>query len=130
VTADHPPVTDEIAILGLRAFGHHGVFDDEKRDGQEFVIDVRLIVDLAEAASTDDVTTTVHYGLVAEDVVAAVERDPVDLIETVAQRIAEVVLAYERVLCVTVVIHKPSAPITVPFSDVTVTITRSRGGSR
>ncbi len=121
------PVTDEIAILGLRAFGHHGVFEEEREHGQEFVVDVRMTADLSEAARTDDVATTVHYGLVSEDVVAAVERDPVDLIETVAQRIADVVLGYERVLAVTVTVHKPSAPIAVAFSDVAVTITRHRG---
>ena len=105
---------------------HHGVFDFEREQGQEFVIDVSVAVDLAAAASGDDLGRTVHYGELAEAVVAAVERDPVDLIETVAERVAAVALAYPAVEEVEVTVHKPEAPITVPFADVAVTIVRGR----
>ncbi len=117
---------DEIALIGLRAFAHHGVFADERENGQEFVVDVRVATDLGGAADSDDLGRTIHYGILAEEVVAAVESSPVDLIETVAQRIVDVVLAHELAQSVTVTVHKPSAPITVPFADVTVTLTRGR----
>ncbi|WP_100365500.1 dihydroneopterin aldolase [Diaminobutyricimonas aerilata] len=117
---------DRITLTGLRATAHHGVFEHERRDGQEFVIDVVAELDLRAAALTDALHDTVHYGELAEEVVAAVERDPVDLIETVAERIAEVVLAHPVVEQTIVTVHKPHAPITVPFVDVSVTIVRSR----
>jgi dihydroneopterin aldolase len=117
---------DSITLTGLRATGFHGVFEDERRDGQEFVIDVTVWLDAAAAAFGDDLKATIHYGVLAEEVVAAVERDPVDLIETVAERIAATVLAHSVAQRVRVTLHKPSAPITVPFDDVSITITRGR----
>ena len=117
---------DQIVLTGLRATAHHGVFEHEKRDGQVFVIDVTVHIPLKDAAASDDVAFTIHYGELAEEVVAAVERDPVDLIETVAERVAETVLLHELATFVTVTVHKPDAPITVPFDDVAVTITRGR----
>jgi dihydroneopterin aldolase len=117
---------DEITLTGLRATAFHGVLDHEKRDGQVFVIDVSVFLDLAAAAASDDLDKTIHYGILAEQVVAAVESDPVDLIETVAERIAAVVLAWPAASVAKVTVHKPSAPITVPFDDVSVTITRAR----
>jgi 7,8-dihydroneopterin aldolase/epimerase/oxygenase len=117
---------DRITITGLRAFGHHGVFESERTDGQEFVLDVTIWVDFAAASAGDDLEATVHYGVVSEEIVAAVERDPVDLIETLAERVASVVLGHAAASAVQVTVHKPHAPITVPFSDVAVTITRSR----
>ena len=117
---------DRITLTGVRVRAHHGVFEFERVEGQEFVIDVSVAVDLAAAASADDLDGTVHYGELAEAVVAAVERDPVDLIETVAERIAAVALGFAAVEEVEVTVHKPEAPITVPFTDVSVTIVRGR----
>jgi len=117
---------DQITLTGLRASAFHGVLAQERLAGQEFIIDVTLHLDLAQAAAGDDLELTVHYGELAEQVVAAVERDPVDLIETVAERVAQVVLAHRPVRIVQVTVHKPSAPISVPFADVSVTIIRSR----
>jgi dihydroneopterin aldolase len=117
---------DRITLTGVRVRAHHGVFDFERAEGQEFVIDVAVAVDLAAAASVDDLERTVHYGELAEAVVAAVERDPVDLIETVAERVAVVALGFPAVEEVEVTVHKPQAPITVPFTDVSVTIVRGR----
>lgn len=117
---------DLLTLSGLRARAHHGVFEHERQDGQEFVIDVQVWLDSSPAAASDDLAQTVHYGILAEEVVAAVERDPVDLIETVAERIATVVLAHPPVLRTRVTLHKPFAPITVPFDDVSITIERSR----
>jgi len=119
-------VADRICLTGLRVFAHHGVFATEREAGQEFVIDVVVSVDLRAAASRDDLTQTVHYGELAEAVVAAVERDPVELIETVAERVAAVALSFPPVINTTVTVHKPHAPITVPFADVAVTIVRAR----
>ncbi len=117
---------DRITLTGVRAFGFHGVYPDEKREGQEFVIDAVLALSLRRAAETDDVVDTVHYGELAERLVAVVEGEPVDLLETLAQRLADDVLSDARVDAVTLTVHKPQAPITVPFGDVSVTITRGR----
>ena len=125
MTDQQSPV-DRIRLTGLRIFAHHGVLDFERENGQEFIVDLDIAVDLAPAAASDDVTKTIHYGELAEAVYAAVQADTVDLIETVAERVAAIALGYERALQVTVTIHKPAAPITVPFGDVSVTITRSR----
>jgi len=117
---------DEIRLTGLRATAHHGVFEHERRDGQDFFIDLIVRLPLGPAAAGDDLAATVHYGELAEQVVAAVEGDPVDLIETVAERVAAVALSFPAAHEVVVTVHKPSAPITVPFDDVSVTIHRSR----
>ncbi|MGP4001827.1 dihydroneopterin aldolase [Streptomyces sp. 8N706] len=117
---------DRVALRGLKARGHHGVFQQEREEGQTFVVDLVLGLDTRSAAATDDLARTVHYGVVAEEVVGVVEGEPVDLIETLAERIAQQCLEHEAVREVEVVVHKPEAPITVPFDDVTITITRSR----
>ncbi|KAF2778510.1 dihydroneopterin aldolase [Streptomyces coelicoflavus] len=117
---------DRVALRGLKARGHHGVFPKEREDGQTFLVDIVLGLDTRPAAADDDLAKTVHYGIVAEEVVAVVEGDPVDLVETLAERIAQVCLKHAGVEEVEVCVHKPDAPITVPFDDVTVTIIRSR----
>jgi dihydroneopterin aldolase len=119
-------VTDRITLTGLKVRGNHGVFDFERSDGQDFVIDVVLELDLAPAAASDDVTDTVHYGELAEALGAVVGGEPVNLIETLAQRLADVCLKDLRVRTVTVTVHKPQAPIQLEFADVAVTLTRSR----
>ena len=119
-------MTDRIELRGLRVRGHHGVFDHERRDGQEFVVDVTVWMDLAPAAGSDDLADTLHYGELAERTAAIVAGEPGNLIETVAARVAEMVLADERVLAVEVTLHKPQAPIPLAFSDVAVTIRRKR----
>jgi 7,8-dihydroneopterin aldolase/epimerase/oxygenase len=121
-----PGPLDEIRLTGLRARGHHGVFDHERRDGQDFVVDLVVRLPLGPAAEGDDLERTVHYGELADAVVAAIERDPVDLIETLAERIAEVALSFPAAREVVVTVHKPQAPIVVPFDDVSVTIHRGR----
>ena len=118
---------DLLTLTGLEVFAHHGVFDFERENGQRFVIDVELALNTAGAASGDDLAQTVHYGELAVEIAEAVAADPVDLIETLAERVAGVVLAHPPVERVKVVVHKPDAPITVPFSDVSITITRPRG---
>jgi dihydroneopterin aldolase len=117
---------DRVSLRGLRVRGHHGVYEREREEGQIFVVDVELGLDTRPAADGDDLTKTVHYGVLAEEIAALVEGDPVDLIETLAQRIADACLAHTPVQEAEVVVHKPEAPITVPFDDVTITIKRSR----
>ena len=117
---------DRVALRGLRARGHHGVFPKEREEGQTFIVDLTLGLDIRPSAADDDLTKTVHYGIVAEEVVAVVQGEPVNLIETLAELIARTCLKHDGVQEVEVCVHKPDAPITVPFDDVTVTITRSR----
>lgn len=117
---------DELAITGINCFGHHGVFEAERREGQPFVIDLKLGVDTRLAARTDDLRDTVDYGSLTQEVKAAVERDPVDLVETLAQRISDLCLSKDGVVSVTVAVHKPQAPVGVQVADVALTVTRHR----
>lgn len=119
-------MTDRILLTGLRVHGYHGVYPEERRTGQDFAVDVRLELDLAAAARSDDVADTVHYGELAEQLASVVAGDPVDLIETLADRLAEVCLSDARVDAVEVTVHKPGAPIPLAFTDVAVTIRRTR----
>ncbi|HEY2271459.1 MAG TPA: dihydroneopterin aldolase [Jatrophihabitantaceae bacterium] len=119
-------MADRIALTGLTVRGFHGVFDFERRDGQDFVVDVVLELDTAPAAATDDLTRTVHYGELAGGLAEVVAGEPVQLLETLAQRLADVCLADDRVERATVTVHKPQAPIPLSFDDVAVTITRGR----
>ncbi len=116
---------DSIRLSGIEVFAHHGVFESEREHGQRFVIDLVLWLDLRPAATSDELSRTVHYGELAEAVVAAAQAEPVDLIETLAERIAALTLGFPAVQRVQVTVHKPEAPITVPFADVSVRITRS-----
>lgn len=119
--------TDRITVSGLRAFGHHGVFDHEREYGQEFVIDAVLSLDTRPAAAADDLTLTVDYAYIAGLLAAIVSGEPVALIETLASRLAAACLsASQAVREVEITVHKPQAPLSHPFGDVTVTIRRSR----
>ena len=122
-------MTDELSVTGIECFAHHGVFDFERREGPVFVVDLVLGIDTRVAAASDDLADTVNYGTLVSDVKAAVERDPVDLIETVAQRITDVCLLDTRVEWARVTLHKPDAPIDATYSDVALTITRTRGNA-
>lgn len=118
-------MSDVITLTGLRAHGHHGVFDFERENGQEFAVDAILELDLAPAAKSDDVADTVHYGELAERLVQVITGDPVNLIETLAQRLVDECLRDGRVKKATITVHKPHAPIPHEFADVAVTVTRS-----
>ena len=115
-----------IALTGLRARGRHGVYDFERAQGQDFVVDVCLELDLGKDAASDDVADTVHYGELAGKLVAVVTGEPVNLIETLADRLLAVCLADERVTAAEVTVHKPQAPIPHDFADVAVTLRRGR----
>jgi 7,8-dihydroneopterin aldolase/epimerase/oxygenase len=119
-------VIDWIELRGLRARGRHGHLPAERELGQEFVVDVRLGLNLRPAATGDDLSRTVDYGALAGRLVKIVEGDPVDLIETLAERLAGACLEDEKVEEVEVTVHKPSAPMPFPFSDVAVSVHRTR----
>lgn len=122
-------MSDRIELRGLRIRGHHGVFEHERTDGQDFVVDVVLDVDTSSAARSDDLADTVDYGVLAHRIAGIVGGDPVNLLETLAQRIATACLDDPRVAAVDVRVHKPGAPIPLQFDDVVVAIRRARGGA-
>ncbi|WP_125616527.1 dihydroneopterin aldolase [Specibacter cremeus] len=118
---------DRITLTGVSAIGHHGVFDHEKRDGQPFIVDAVLHTDTSAAAATDDLSETTDYGAVAETITGLITGEPFDLIEKLAGEIAAAILAgFPTVSAVEVTVHKPKAPIQVPFGDVAITIFRDR----
>jgi dihydroneopterin aldolase len=117
---------DLIILRGLKARGFHGVYPQERAEGQEFIVDAVLELDLRAAAASDDVADTVHYGELSGRLVDVLTGGPVNLIETLAERLAAVCLADARVAAATVTVHKPQAPIPHEFADVAVTVRRTR----
>ncbi|WP_327101851.1 dihydroneopterin aldolase [Nocardia vinacea] len=118
---------DRIELRGLRAYGYHGCFDYERRDGQEFLVDLTVWTDFAAAAATDDLANTIDYGALAERAVQIIQGPPRNLIEKVVAEIADDVMTDPRIQSVEVVVHKPSAPIPHTFADVRVVTSRQRG---
>jgi dihydroneopterin aldolase len=122
----------KIKIKGLRVFAHHGVFDFERQNGQDFYIDATVWVN-SKSAVTDDLKQTVHYGELAKLLVEAVKSQPVDLIEALAQRLLDLCLNFGGgsvsglVKKAKVTVHKPNAPIPHDFEDVSVTL-KGRNG--
>ena len=119
-------VPDRVAIRGLRAQGHHGVYDFERERGQMFRVDAVLELDTRPAAEGDDLDRTVNYAELAQQLYAVLSGEPVRLLETLAQRLADVCLANALVEAVEITVHKPQAELGVPFDDVTVAIRRER----
>lgn len=120
-------VADRITLTGLECFGHHGVFEHEKREGQPFLVDITCWLEIGPAAAGDDLALTVNYAELAELAVSVVEGEPRDLIETVAVEIADRAMAdFPLLHAVEVTIHKPQAPIPHTFADVAVVARRSR----
>lgn len=117
---------DRITLTGVTAVGHHGVFDFERREGQPFVVDAVLYLDFSAAAASDDVLDTAHYGEVAQRITDWIVGEPVNLIEALAVRIAESLLAEFPLAAVDITVHKPKAPIEVPFGDVAVSVHRTK----
>lgn len=117
---------DQVRVVGLTATGHHGVFEHERRDGQDFGVDVVLHLDTRAAAASDDLDDTVDYGTLASDLAAAVRGRPYNLVEALAGRLALMCLSDPRVAVADVVVHKPYAPIQESFADVMVVVRRSR----
>ena len=123
-------MTDRIELRGLVVRGNHGVFDHERRDGQDFIVDITVWIDLANAAASDDLDDTFDYGVLAQRAAEIIGGPARNLIETVAAEIADDVMVDQRVHAVEVVVHKPQAPIPLTFGDVAVVARRSRRGGR
>ena len=123
-------MADRIELRGLTVRGTHGVFDHERRDGQDFIVDITVWIDLAEAAASDCLDDTYDYGVLAQRAADIVAGPPRNLIETVAAEIAEDVMDDHRVHAVEVIMHTPQAPIPLTFADVAVVARRSRRGGR
>lgn len=120
---------DRIEIRGLRVHGHHGVLAAERRDGQLFVVDVILETDVSTAGASDALADTVDYASVVDNLAAIVSGEPVDLVETLAERLAAACLADMRVVAVEIAVHKPDAPVSEQVEDIVVRVRRDRGGS-
>jgi 7,8-dihydroneopterin aldolase/epimerase/oxygenase len=123
-------MADRIELRGLTVRGRHGVFADERADGQDFVVDITVWIDLVDAAASDELADTYDYGVLAERAAAVIAGPPRNLIETVAGEIAGDVMEDHRVHAVEVTVHKPQAPIPQTFDDVAVVARRSRRGGR
>jgi dihydroneopterin aldolase len=123
-------MADRIELRGLTVHGRHGVYEFERINGQEFVVDIVVWIDLAEAGAADDLAATYDYEALSRQAADIVAGPPHNLIETVGAKIADSVMADERVHAVEVTVHKPHAPIGRQFSDVAVVVRRSRRGGR
>ena len=120
-------MSDQIILTGVHGFGYHGLFDHERRNGQDFFVDVALTADLIQASVSDSIDDTINYGAISDLVVHEITTDPVNLIEKLAGRIAQRILNdYERVLQVTVTVHKPQAPVDAQLKDIAVQVTRKK----
>ena len=120
-------MSDAIFVNGLVLHAYHGVMPHEAKVGQPFRLDLLLDIDLAEAARSDTVKTTVSYDKLVKVASEAFCARRYRLIEAAAGAVADAVLdRYPRVRSVRVTVHKPHAPIAATFDDVGVTIVRAR----
>jgi dihydroneopterin aldolase len=120
-------MSDQIVLTGIHGFGYHGLFEQERKDGQDFFVDLTLAVDLKVASQSDAIADTVNYAEITDLVVEEITSNPVNLIEKLAVRIAERVLnQHVKVKSVTVTVHKPQAPVAAQLKDIAVVVTRSR----
>ena len=120
-------MSDQIVLTGIHGFGYHGLFEQERKDGQDFFVDLILSVDLNAASQSDSIADTVNYAEITDLVVEELTSNPVNLIEKLAARIAERVLnQHIKVSSVTVTVHKPQAPVAAQLKDIAVVVTRSR----
>ena len=120
-------MNDSIEIRGLFGFGHHGLFDDERENGQGFLVDAILTLDLSTAARSDELENTINYSAVCDLIFAQIVGPPVSLIEKLAGQIADCILeSYSKVTMVRVTVHKPDAPVAVKVMDIAVSIERTR----
>ncbi|MDI3313561.1 MAG: dihydroneopterin aldolase [Mycobacterium sp.] len=123
-------MADRIELRGLTVRGYHGVYPHERVDGQDFVVDITVWIDLADAAASDELSDTYDYGVLAQRAADIVGGPARNLIETVAGDIADEVMHDERVHAVEVAVHKPQAPLPQMFADVAVVARRCRCGGR
>lgn len=120
-------MSDSIEIKGLFGFGYHGLFDDERENGQGFLVDLILNMDLSKVSQSDLIDDTINYSTVCDLVLAQIIGPPVTLIERLAGQIAELILRdYPKVESVRVTVHKPDAPVAAKVQDISVSIERTR----
>jgi len=120
-------MSDQIVLTGIHGFGYHGLFEQERNDGQDFFVDLTFVVDLKAASQSDAIADTVNYAEITDLVVEEITSNPVNLIEKLAARIAERVLnQHVKVNSVTVTVHKPQAPVAAQLKDIAVVVTRTR----
>ncbi|MBM7051613.1 dihydroneopterin aldolase [Rothia sp. ZJ932] len=117
---------DRITLTGVECLGYHGVLESEKQNGQPFIVDVTLLTDFSSSASSDDIGKTANYAEVAETIREVVSDGSVDLVETLAEKLAATILSRFAIDALELTVHKPQAPIEVPFADVAVTIFRKK----
>lgn len=113
-------------ITGLRVRGYHGVFDHERRDGQDFLVDATVEVDTRAAAATDELSQTVDYAHLASALAEMVAGPPVQLLETLASGLVDICLRQPGVHHAQVTVHKPDVGMPVSVRDVAVTVERRR----
>ena len=119
-------MTDRIRISGIEVLAKHGVLDHEKQNDQKFVIDLELSMDLGAAAASDRLEDTVDYGELSQRTHDYVASNSFDLIERLAYGVADLAMKFSKVEAVEVTVHKPDAPVRVPFVDISVTVSRQR----
>ena len=120
-------MSDRISLTGISATGFHGVFPEERRDGQIFIVDLELSMDLKPAGESDDLAKTINYASVATIVVEEITGEPLSLIEALAHRVSNRVLSeFPKIESLLVTVHKPDAPVGINFKDISVTIERSK----
>ena len=118
---------DQITITGIHGYGHHGLFENERSNGQDFYVDLILNLDLSQAAQSDAIEDTVNYAEITELTHQEITTDPVNLIEKLAYRIAERILSsHPKVKAITVTVHKPQAPVGLKVQDISVVVNKTR----
>ena len=120
-------MSDQITITGIHGYGHHGLFENERSNGQDFYVDLILNLDLSQAAQSDAIEDTVNYAEITELTHQEITTDPVNLIEKLAYRIAERILSsHPKVKAITVTVHKPQAPVGLKVQDISVVVYKTR----
>lgn len=118
-------MSDLISIKGIKGFGYHGIFDFERRDGQEFFVDIEVVINLQDASKSDDLQDSIDYGLLTTIAREEIEGEPLNLIERLAGRIADRIMGqFPQAKSVSITVHKPSAPVSEDVTDIAVTINR------
>jgi 7,8-dihydroneopterin aldolase/epimerase/oxygenase len=120
-------MSDQITITGIHGYGHHGLFENERSNGQDFYVDLILNLDLSQAAQSDAIEDTVNYAEITELTHHEITTDPVNLIEKLAYRIAERILSsHPKIKAITVTVHKPQAPVGLKVQDISVVVNKTR----
>lgn len=116
-------MSDKILITGIQALGYHGLLEDERKNGQLFIVDAEVELDLSEAAKNDDIKKSVDYNALAILIHSEITGPAVNLIESLAHRIGIKALEmFKEIDEIKVTVHKPKAPIEASFTDVSVSI--------